>query len=145
YKRFEDNSFAPTYVNWGGDNRGVAIRTVVDHGAATRIEVRTASADANPHLVLAGQLAATVDALETDYTLPPMCTGNGYAEQDAPLMPRSLAESIEALEKDHEFLLRGDVFTRDLLETWMEMKREREIDPVRLRPVPYEFFLYYDC
>jgi glutamine synthetase len=50
-----------------------------------------------------------------------------------------------AREADHEFLLRGDVFTRDLLETWIEYKREREVDPVRLRPVPYEFFLYYDA
>jgi glutamine synthetase len=117
YKRFEDFSFAPTYVNWGGDNRGVAIRTVVDHGPATRIEVRTASADANPHLVLAAQLAATVDALEKEYTLPPMCAGSGYAVQDAPLMPRSLSESIEALRAGT--LVRdafGPVFHRNLLQ-----------------------------
>jgi glutamine synthetase len=58
--------------------------------------------------------------------------------------PGSLDEALAALEKDHEFLLRGDVFTRDVIETWIEYKREREVDPVRLRPVPHEFYLYYD-
>ena len=65
--------------------------------------------------------------------------------KDVPHMPGSLDESLEALEKDHEFLLRGDVFTRDLLTTWIDYKREREVDAVRLRPVPHEFYLYYDC
>ncbi len=59
-------------------------------------------------------------------------------------MPGSLDEALNALEHDHEFLLRGDVFTKDLIHTWIEYKREREVDAVRLRPVPYEFFLYYD-
>ena len=53
-------------------------------------------------------------------------------------------ENAEALEADHEFLIQGDVFTVDVLETWTRYKKEREIDPVRLRPHPYEFFLYYD-
>jgi glutamine synthetase len=96
YKRFEDHSFAPTYVNWGGDNRGVAIRCVTDHGNATRIEVRTGSADANPHILIAGQIAAICDALDKDHELPPMCAGNAYAPQDRPLMPRTLQDSIEA-------------------------------------------------
>jgi len=51
---------------------------------------------------------------------------------------------LDALEKDHEWLLRGDVFTRDVVETWIKYKRERELAPVSLRPVPYEFFLYFD-
>jgi len=117
YKRFEDFSFAPTYVNWGGDNRGVAIRTVVDDGAASRVEVRTAAADANPHLAIAMQLAAAADALANDYPLPPMCVGNGYTEQDAPRMPRSLAESIETLRAGT--LVRGtfgEVFHTNMLE-----------------------------
>jgi len=53
-------------------------------------------------------------------------------------------EALDALEKDHEFLLRGDVFTKDVISTWLEYKRERELNAVRLRPVPYEFYLYYD-
>jgi glutamine synthetase len=64
--------------------------------------------------------------------------------KEVPHMPGSLDEALDALEKDHEFLLKGDVFTRDLIGTWIEYKRERELDAVRLRPVPYEFFLYYD-
>jgi glutamine synthetase len=58
--------------------------------------------------------------------------------------PGSLAEVLGALEKDHEWLLRGDVFTPDVIETWIKYKRERELAQVNLRPVPYEFFLYFD-
>ncbi len=59
-------------------------------------------------------------------------------------MPGSLPEALAALDKDHAFLLKGDVFTKDVLETWIDMKRTKEIDPMRLRPHPYEFHLYYD-
>jgi glutamine synthetase len=59
-------------------------------------------------------------------------------------VPGSLEESLAALEKDHEFLLKGDVFTKDVLEIWLAYKREVEIDPVRLRPHPHEFYLYFD-
>ena len=58
---------------------------------------------------------------------------------------KSLTESLEALENDHAFLTKGDVFTEDLIETWIKWKKENEIDPVRLRPHPYEFDLYYNC
>ena len=64
--------------------------------------------------------------------------------KEFPHMPGSLEEALGALERDHEFLLRGDVFSRDIIQTWIDFKREREVDAVRLRPVPYEFFLYYD-
>jgi glutamine synthetase len=117
YKRFEDYSFAPTYLNWGGDNRGVAIRCVADAGAATRIEVRTGSADANPWFLIAAQLAAVCDALETDHELPPMCSSDGYAVQDRPLMPRTLQDSINHLREGR--LLRdafGEVFVTNTLE-----------------------------
>jgi glutamine synthetase len=60
-----------------------------------------------------------------------------------PQVPGSLVEALDALERDHEFLLKGDVFTRDFLETWVSAKR-KEHDALRLRPHPYEFFLYYD-
>jgi glutamine synthetase len=58
--------------------------------------------------------------------------------------PGSLEEAITALEQDHQFLLRGDVFTKDLIDAWVTYKRDKEIDPIRLRPHPYEFYLYYD-
>ena len=116
YKRFEDYSFAPTYLNWGGDNRGVAIRCVVDQGPATRIEIRTGSADASPWLLIAAQLAAVCDALETEHELPPICQGDGYAIQDRPMMPRTLQDAINLMREGR--LLReafGDVFVTNTL------------------------------
>ncbi|MER3488247.1 MAG: type I glutamate--ammonia ligase, partial [Chloroflexota bacterium] len=68
----------------------------------------------------------------------------GPLATEIPTVPGSLEEALRALEADHEFLLKGDVFTMDVLETWLEYKREHEIDPVRLRPHPYEFHLYFD-
>ena len=59
-------------------------------------------------------------------------------------MPGSLDQALDALEKDHDFLLRGDVFTKDVIETWLEYKRKNEIDAIRLRPHPWEFALYFD-
>jgi glutamine synthetase len=72
------------------------------------------------------------------YELPP----EELAE--VPSVPGSLSEALDALERDHEFLLKGDVFTEDVIETWLWYKRTKEVDPVRLRPHPYEFVLYYD-
>ena len=67
------------------------------------------------------------------------------AHADVPQVPGSLAEALDALEADHEFLLAGGVFTEDLIRTWIDWKRENEVDVVRLRPHPAEFSLYYDC
>ena len=64
---------------------------------------------------------------------------------EVPGMPASLEESLGNLEKDHEFLLKGDVFTEDLIETWIEYKMANEVSAIRLRPHPYEFALYYDA
>ena len=65
-------------------------------------------------------------------------------KQKVKTVPGSLDESLDALEKDQKFLLQGNVFTQDIIDTWIAYKRENEIDPLRLRPHPYEFFLYYD-
>ena len=62
-----------------------------------------------------------------------------------PQVPDSLDGALNALEEDHQFLLKGDVFTEDVVETWIDYKRKTEIDTLRLRPHPHEFFLYYDC
>lgn len=134
YKRFEDYSFAPTYLNWGGDNRGVAIRCVVDEGPATRIEVRTGSADANPYLLIGAQLAAVCDALENEYPLPPVCTGNGYAPQDLPMMPRTLQDGIDLMREGR--LLReyfGDVFVTNTLELL-----QHEVDEFNVQVTEWE-------
>jgi glutamine synthetase len=64
--------------------------------------------------------------------------------KDVPSVPGSLDAALTALENDHEFMLKGDVFTQDAIDTWIEYKRKREVDPVRMRPHPYEFMLYFD-
>jgi glutamine synthetase len=63
---------------------------------------------------------------------------------EVPSLPGSIEESLNELEKDHDYLLKGDVFTQDLIDTWISYKRERELDEIRKRPHPYEFTLYYD-
>jgi glutamine synthetase len=99
YKRVEDYSFAPTQVTWGLDHRLVAVRSVVDHGAATRLESRWASADANPYLVIAGCLAAGTDGLERDLDLPPMVTGDPHVDATHTRLPTDLAAALPAFEQ----------------------------------------------
>ena len=112
-------------------------------------EVRFPDASCNPYLAFAAMMMAGLDGvmnridpgdpLDKDiYSLSP------EELKEVPHMPGSLEEALGALEKDHEFLLRGDVFTKDVISTWLEYKKDRELNQVRLRPVPYEFYLYYD-
>jgi glutamine synthetase len=114
-----------------------------------RIEVRFPDATCNPYLAFAAMMMAGLDGVENRidpgdpldkdiYSLSP------EELKEVPHVPGSLDDALLALERDHEYLLRGDVFTRDLLKTWIDYKREREIHAVRLRPVPHEFYLYYD-
>jgi len=65
--------------------------------------------------------------------------------KEIPQVSGSLAEALDALEADHAFLLKGNVFTQDVIDMWLDYKRSNEVDPVRMRPVPIEFALYYDC
>jgi glutamine synthetase len=111
YKRVEDYSFAPTQVSWGLDHRLVAVRSVVDHGAATRLESRWASADANPYLVVAGCLAAGADGLENDLDVPPMVTGDPHVDASLTRLPTELAGALPAFEQS-PFVRRvyGDLF-----------------------------------
>jgi glutamine synthetase len=153
YRRLVPGYEAPVNLAYSSRNRSASIRIPVVAGSpakARRIEVRFPDATCNPYLAFAAMMMAGLDGvlnkidpgdpLDKDiYALSPEELKN------VPHMPGSLDEAIRALEADHEFLLRGDVFTRDLLDTWIEYKREREVDPVRLRPVPYEYFLYYDA
>lgn len=79
------------------------------------------------------------DALDKDiYSLSP------EELQNVPHVAGSLGEALDSLEADHEFLLKGDVFSKEIIETWLSSKREKDVDPVRLRPVPYEYHLYFD-
>jgi glutamine synthetase len=116
---------------------------------ARRIEFRPPDPSANPYLAFAAMLMAGLDGilnridpgepLDKDiYDLSP------EELRGVPAMPASLDEALQCLENDHEFLLRGDVFTEELIETWINYKQKNEADAVRLRPHPYEFALYYD-
>ena len=120
-----------------------------DSPKAKRVEFRCPDPSCNPYLAFAAMLMAGLDGIRNKidpgdpvdkniYDLPP--------EEAAEIkqVPGSLEASLAALEADHEFLLEGDVFTADLIATYIDYKRSREVDPIRLRPHPYEFFLYYD-
>ncbi len=94
YKRIEDYSFAPTRVCWGLDNRNVAVRCIPQAGAASRVEYRGGSADANPYLLAAAVLAAGMDGVERELALPPEAKADAYADDRLPLLPRSLTAAI---------------------------------------------------
>ena len=121
-----------------------------DTPPAKRVEFRCPDPTANPYLAFSAMLLAGLDGINNQidpgdpmdvdlYDLSPEEAAN--VQQ----VPGSLEESLNALEEDYEFLLAGDVFTSDLIETWLDYKRTEEVDAIRLRPHPYEFFLYYDA
>jgi glutamine synthetase len=150
YRRLVPGYEAPVNLAYSSRNRSASIRIpVASSPKARRIEVRFPDATCNPYLAFSAMLLAGLDGIQNRIDPGDPLDKDIYALspeelKEVPHMPGGLDEALSNLEKDHEFLLKGDVFTRDLLETWMEFKREKELDPVRLRPVPYEFFLYYD-
>ena len=116
---------------------------------AKRLEFRVPDAASNGYLAFASMLMAGLDGIENKITPPDPIDKDLYdlapeEKQDIASTPASLAESLAALENDHDFLLKGDVFTQDVIDTWIAYKRENELDPMSLRPHPYEFTLYYD-
>jgi glutamine synthetase len=120
YRRVEDYSFAPTQVSWGLDHRLVAVRSVVGAGEATRLESRTASADANPYLVVTGFLSAGADGLERDLSLQPMTDGDPHVDASLPRLPASLPAAVAELERS-DFARRafGEIF----VDTYLTMLR----------------------
>jgi glutamine synthetase len=116
---------------------------------AKRIEFRPPDPSANPYLAFSAMVMAGLDGIENQIDPGNPLDRNTYelsaAEAaDVPTVPGSLDQALAALEEDHEFLLKGGVFTQDVIDVWLEYKREAEIDPVRLRPHPWEFQLYFD-
>ena len=104
---------------------------------------------ANPYLAFSAMLMAGLDGIRNKIEPPAPIDKDLYElppeeARNIPQVPNSLLDSLEALRADHDFLLAGGVFTPDVIETWIAFKRENEIDPLRLRPHPYEFALYYD-
>ncbi len=151
YKRLVPGYEAPVNLAMSTGNRSASLRIPMysDSPKSKRIEVRYPDPSCNPYLTFAAMLMAGLDGIENKIDPGEPLDKDIYAlsPQEAegiPVMPASLEEALEELEADHEFLLRGNVFTEDALETWVSYKRENEIAPMRLRPHPHEFELYYD-
>ncbi|MGB9605578.1 MAG: type I glutamate--ammonia ligase, partial [Bryobacteraceae bacterium] len=151
YKRLVPGYEAPVNLAYSRRNRSAAVRIPMysPNPKAKRIEFRPPDPSCNPYLAFAAMLMAGLDGilnkidpgqpLDKDiYDLSP------EELRDVPSMPASLDEALDCLEQDHAFLLKGEVFTEELLETYIAYKRKNEAEAVRLRPHPYEFELYYD-
>jgi glutamine synthetase len=151
YKRLVPGFEAPVNLAYSSRNRSAAVRIPMYSPSpkAKRIEVRFPDPACNAYLAFAAMLMAGLDGIENRIDPGEPLDKDIYALSPAelskvPSVPGSLDGALNALESDHEFLTKGDVFTQDVIETWLEYKRGREIDPVRLRPHPYEFKLYFD-
>jgi glutamine synthetase len=152
YRRLVPGFEAPVNLIYSQRNRSAAVRIPMYSTSpkSKRIEFRCPDPSCNPYLTMAALLMAGLDGLQNKIEPPAPIDKDLYElepEEATKIKstPGSLREVLEALEADHEFLLRGDVFTRDLIETYIDYKMEREVDPVALRPTPYEFHLYYDA
>ncbi len=151
FKRLVPGFEAPVRLAYSSRNRSAAIRIPIysNSPGAKRVEFRCPDPSCNPYLAFSAILMAVLDGIQNRidpgepldkdiYDLPP------EELADVPQTPGSLAAALDALEVDHEYLLRGDVFTDDVVHTWIDYKRKNEVDPIRCRPTPYEFALYYD-
>jgi glutamine synthetase len=151
FRRLVPGYEAPVNLAYSQRNRSAICRIpVTKSSAAKRVEFRAPDPSSNPYLCFSAILMAGLDGIQNRidpgdpqdkdlYELP--------AEEKKLIkqVPSSLGAVLEALEADHEFLLKGDVFTMDMLEYYIEYKRKFELDPVRLRPTPHEFMMYFDC
>jgi glutamine synthetase len=151
YKRLVPGYEAPVNLVYSQRNRSAAVRIplVSKSPKAKRLEFRCPDPSANPYLAFAAMLMAGLDGVQNRIEPPDPMDKDLYdlpPEELAavPQVPGSLEEALLALEADQDYLLAGGVFTPDLIETWINFKRLKEIDEVRLRPHPWEFYLYYD-
>lgn len=151
YKRLVPGFEAPVNLAYSSRNRSAAIRLPMYSASpkAKRIEFRTPDPSCNGYIAFSAILMAVIDGIENKidpgdpidkniYDLPP--------EEAAgiPSAPGSLEEALAALKEDHEYLLKGDVFTQDVIDKWIEYKMKNEVNEIKLRPHPHEFFMYYD-
>ena len=151
YRRLVPGYEAPINLVYSARNRSAAVRIPVVGGPRSkRVEFRAPDPSANPYLLFAAMLMAGIDGIQNKIQPPDPIDKDIYelpAEEKHGIAqtPGSLTESLNALEADHEFLLRGGVFNAGMIETYLDLKRIREVEGVALRPHPYEFALYYDC
>ncbi len=152
YRRLVPGYDAPVNLAYSARNRAVSIRIPMDSASpkARRLELRSPDPSCNPYLAFAAMMMAGLDGIENQihpgapldkdiYSLSP------EERAEVSTVPGSLDASLEALHQDRAFLMKGDVFSHDLIDAWIGYKREAEADHVRLRPVPAEFQLYFDC
>jgi glutamine synthetase len=152
YRRLVPGYEAPVNLVYSQRNRSAACRIPVYSTAAKakRVEFRPPDPSANPYLAFSALLMAGLDGIQNRIDPGSPLDEDLFELPQEELrkiehVPGSLDEALGALQADHEFLLKGGVFTPDLIETWISHKRAEEADPVRLRPHPWEFALYYDA
>jgi len=151
YKRLVPGYEAPVNLAYSKRNRSACCRIPLytDNPKAKRVEFRCPDSSGNPYLTFAAMLMAVIDGIQNKadpgqpldkdlYDLEP------EEMEKVAQTPGSLDGALDALEKDHAFLLEGGVFTEDVIQTWLSYKRTNEVDAIRLRPHPYEFVLYGD-
>jgi glutamine synthetase len=151
YKRLVPGYEAPVNLAYSQRNRSAAVRIPMYSASpkSKRVEFRCPDPSCNPYLAFSAILMAAIDGIQNKMNPGPPLDKDIYdlpPEElvDVQKTPGSLAESLSALERDYDFLLRGDVFSEDVIKTWISFKRKNDVDAVRLRPHPYEFCLYYD-
>jgi glutamine synthetase len=151
YRRLVPGFEAPVNLVYSQRNRSACTRIPVTgtNAKAKRIEFRVPDPSSNPYLAFSAMMMAGLDGIRSKIEPPAPIDKDLYdlpPEEIAQVtqVPGSLPEVLDALEADHSYLLEGGVFTPDLIETWVDYKRANEVDPVRLRPTPHEFAMYYD-
>jgi len=151
YKRLVPGFEAPVNMAYSSRNRSAALRIPLYSASpkAKRVEVRFPDPSCNGYMAFSAMLMAGLDGVTNKIHPGEPLDKDIYALSpeelaDVPTAPGSLEEALGCLEEDHDFLLKGDVFTRDAIDMWLDYKMEREVNEVRLRPHPYEFHLYFD-
>jgi len=151
YKRLVPGYEAPVNLAYSQRNRSAACRIPMYSPSpkAKRVEFRCPDPSCNPYLAFSAIIMAAIDGIQNKINPGDPLDKDIYdlAPEEAaevPTTPASLDAALDALERDHDFLLRGDVFTQDVVDTWISYKRENEVDAIRQRPHPYEFCMYFD-
>jgi glutamine synthetase len=151
YKRLVPGYEAPVNLAYSRRNRSAAIRIPMYSSSpkAKRVEFRCPDPSSNPYFAFAVMLMAVIDGIKNKIKPGDPLDRDIYDMEPeelakVPQAPGSLDAAINNLERDHEFLMQGEVFTRDVIRTWIDYKRAKEIDAIRVRPHPYEFYLYFD-
>jgi glutamine synthetase len=151
YKRLVPGYEAPVNLAYSARNRSASVRIPIGGSSpkAKRLEFRCPDPTANPYLAFAAMMMAGLDGVQNKIDPGQPLDKDIYhlapeEAKDVPKAPGSLDAALNALERDHAFLLKGDVFTSEVISTWLDYKRANEVDALRLRPHPYEFALYFD-